>query len=271
MLAALSQGSERIHTSLKKVFLQTQFGAPHAWSARYFDNFQMLAPYDWHLKVFTPNAWTSDGNIEIIPMTLAEFDDRIEKTCGVHPRNFIENGAPHKLVSDYYPAYGHILQEFIQGYTYWGHTNWDMVYGRLDHFIPDSVLADSDIWSDDVDAINGIFCLYRNTERVNNLFRQVPEWERMFVTHEPCAFDELHMTLAVRKMKNEIKFRHPQYFPNHSYDRLPQHKPTPNLYFEPDGALIERYEEPLAAPKKHYGREIMAFHFSSTKKWPLTA
>jgi hypothetical protein len=256
---------------VKKVFLQTQFGTPHPWTQQYFDNFRRLAPYGWYLKVFTPHPHPqSFGNIEIVPMTLGEFDERIAATCGVRPGNFLTPaGVPSKLVSDYYPAYGHILQEFIQGFDCWGHTNWDMVYGRLDHFVPDAVLAESDIWSDDVDAINGIFCLYRNNDRINNLFRKVPGWERMFVTHEPCAFDEHRMTEMVRTIRDEIRFRHPQYFPNHSYDRLPQHRPNPSLYWEADGALIERLEEPLAAPKGHYGREIMSFHFSRTKRWPL--
>lgn len=232
----------------------------------------MLAPYGWELKVFTPNPWKSSDNIEIIPMAIEEFDGLIEEHCGVNPRNFImPNGAPSKFVSDYYPAYGQIFQKFLEGVDFWGHTNWDMVYGRLDHFVPDSVLEDCDIWSDDVDAINGIFCLYRNNERVNNLFRQVPDWERSFSVHEPCAFDEHQMTLAVRKLAaaGEIRFAHPRYFGNHSYDRLPQHRPTPNLYFESDGALIERLDDPAAAPKGHYGREIMSFHFSRTKRWPL--
>lgn len=254
---------------MRKVFLQTQFGTPHPWTQQYFDHFQKLAEFGWYMKVFTPNPWPSHGNVEIVPMTLEEFDEHIQRTCGVHPGNFVRNGAPDKLVSDYYPAYGHILQGYIEGFGYWGHTNWDMVYGRLDHFIPDEKLAECDIWSDDVDAINGIFCFYANNERVNNLFRRVPDWQHCFTTHEPCAFDEHRMTLAVREMRGEICFGCPRYFPFHSYDRLPQHRPTPQLYMEPDGALIERYEDPLAQPKRHYGREIMAFHFSRTKRWPL--
>src|SRR5678816_2825204 len=132
----------------------------------------MLARYDWYLKVFTPNPWKSSGNIEIIPMTIEGFDALIEKHCGVKVGNYLTpEGVPHKLVSEYYPAYGEIFQEFTRSFEFWGHTNWDMVYGRLDRFLPDSVLRTCDIWSDDPNAIDGIFCLYRNAAEINNLFR----------------------------------------------------------------------------------------------------
>lgn len=266
---------------MKKVFLQTQFGSPHSWTEKYFENFRVLEQYGWYLKVFTPNSWKSEGNIEIIPMTVEEFDTLIDQRCGVRANNYLtDEGVPAKLVSDYYPAYGQIFQDFIHGFDFWGHTNWDMVYGRLDHFVSDQLLEQWDIWSDDVNAINGIFCLYRNNEQVNNLFRKVPNWQRSFTVHEPCAFDEIQMTMLVRQLvERGLRFGYPPYFGYHSYDRLIQHVPVPNIYFEPDGALIERFEDPLMSreifpegyfsfPKGAFGREIMSFHFIRTKQWP---
>lgn len=278
---------------LQKTILQTQFGTPHAWTEQYFENVKMLAPYGWSLKVFTPNCWTSSDNIEIVRMTVEDFDDLLFRQCGVKAGNYLnDKGVPAKLVSDYYPAYGQIFADYFQG-DFWAHTNWDMVYGRLDHFIPDSLLEECDIWSDDVNAINGIFCVYRNNVWVNNLFRRVPNWEACFQEHGLYGFDEILMTKMVREHAisprdlddwdisqhhplDAIRFGYPPYFGHHSYDRLPQHKPTPQIYFESDGALIEYFEDvrmpegwPLAA-KRHYGREIMAFHFSETKQWPAS-
>lgn len=231
----------------------------------------MLASQGWYLKVFTPNPWKSKGNIEILPMTIEEFDELILKYCEVHPHNFInEHGVPDKLVSDYYPAYGQIFQDYIRGFQFWAHTNWDMVYGRLDHYIPDETLENCDIWTDDVGAINGILTIYRNRWSINNLFRYVPNWKESFVTHEATGFDEIQMTRALKTITEETNARIlcPPYFPFHSYDRLIQHQPKPNIYFEKDGALIERFEDSRAA-RGFYGREIMTFHFSRTKQWPI--
>lgn len=258
---------------LKKVFLQTQFGSPHAWTEQYFENVRRLAQFGWSLKVFTPNPWKSEGNIEIIPMTVEEYDGLLLKHCGVSAGNYLKDGVPAKLVSDHYPAFGQIFQDYIQGFDFWSFTNWDVVYGRLDHFVPDTVLESCDVWSDEVNGINGIFTLMRNDPKINNLFRFVPAWERSFTVHEPCAFDEFQMTHAIRALaaRGMVRFQHPPYFPFHSYDRLIQHRPKPNLYFENDGALIERYEDRVHFPneKRCFGREIFLFHFSRTKVYPI--
>lgn len=267
---------------LNKVILQTQFGTPHPWSEQYFDNVRTLAPYGWSLYVFTPNLHPgqSGGNIRIVPMTIEQFDQLLGKQTGVSANNHLVNGKPAKFVSDYYPAYGRIFQEYIEGFDYWAHTNWDMVYGRLDHFLPDAELEKHEIWADDVRAINGIFTVYRNNEHVNNLFRLVPEWQAMFRIHELFGFDERHMTLLVRDLVDagKLALGGPPYYGYHSYDRLPQHLPTPRLEVKPDGALIELFPDLFAqhlercedtAWRGRFGREIMSFHFSRTKRWPL--
>jgi hypothetical protein len=262
---------------LRKVFLQTQFGVPHEWTRQYIQQFSRLAKDGWFLKIFTPNDLPPGENVEIVPMTLEEFDALIEKHCGVHPGNFIQHGRPHKLVSDYYPAYGQIFQDFIRGFDYWGFTNWDMVYGRLSHFLSDYDLEMCDVWSDDVNTINGIFTLLRNEPRINALFRSVPGWQEKFTDHAPQAFDEHHFTEAVRRLvaDRKISFGYPLYGGLHSYDRLAQHQPTPRLRLAPDGALVELFNDVKGSAVQHYnqetqpGHEIFSFHFSSTKRWPL--
>lgn len=42
--------------------------------------------------------------------------------------------APYKLC-DFKPAYGLIFQDLIKGYNYWGHCDFDMMFGRISHFV----------------------------------------------------------------------------------------------------------------------------------------
>lgn len=259
---------------LRKVIIQTQFGSPHSWTAEYLDHFQKLADAGWRLLVFTPNALPSSGNVEIVQMTLLEFDALVERHCGVNPGNYIDGPAPKKVISDYYCAHGAIFSDYLADADYWGISNWDCCYGRLSRYVPDSLLEQFDIWADDASpAINGIFSVFKNVPRVNRLYEHVPGWQGHFANHAPCAFDEILMTHAVRELsaRGEVAFGYPEHFPYHSYDRLVQHRPKPNLYLEADGALIERFEDTIAPPatKDHYGREIFMFHFSRTKAWPL--
>lgn len=259
---------------LRKTLIQTQFGKPHPWTAEYLEHFERLADTGWQLKVFTPNALPAARNVEIVPMTIEEFDGLVEKHCGVKVGNHVRNGVPSKVISDFYPAHGEIFQDFIQDADFWAISNWDCVYGRLSRFVPDSLLESLDIYADEgCVAFNGIFTLMRNTPAVNALYRRVPGWEESFATHEPTAFDEHQFTRTLRESveRGGIRFGHPPNFGQHSYDRLVQHQPRPNLYFEQDGALIERYEDMTHFPARvgWHGREIPLFHFSRTKQWPL--
>ena len=169
---------------LRKVLIQTQFGSPHPWCQDYLDHFGRLESSGWQMVVFTPNKLrTSSRNVEIQPMTLTEYDELVERHCGVKVGNFLKGGVPSKLISDNYPAHGQIFQYYLTDADYWWFSNWDCVYGRLSKFIPDTELGKFDIWADEgCVAINGILTLFRNDHRINNLFRQVPDWEASFTT-----------------------------------------------------------------------------------------
>lgn len=265
---------------LKKVFLLTQFGPPHEWAEQYLTHIRKFEEYGWYWKILTPHPYPSGGNVEIVPMTLDDFDARVTRATGVWPGNSLdERGLPRKLTSDYYPAFGHIFEDLVRGFDYWSATNWDVVYGRLDHFIPDRALCRYDIWSDDCHHINSLFCLYQNNQRINLLYQCVPGWQQMFEYKgiPIYGFDEGYFNDVVRELadKGELRFGHPPYFAYHSYDRLLQHQPFPNLTMAPDGALIEVFED--HAPqiqgylpwRGYFGREIMYFHFIQSKRWPL--
>ncbi len=265
---------------LNKAFILPQFGPPHAWTAQYLDHVRTLAPYGWHWKILTPHAYPSGGNVEIVPMTLADFNARVLETTGVITDNVLDAaGLPAKLLSDYYPAFGDLFPDLLAGFDYWSATNWDIVYGRLDHFLSDEELSRFDLWSDDCGHINSIFCFYKNIARVNRLYRQVPHWQAMFRHHgyPLFGFDEIHFNKVIREMaaRGQVTFGHPPYFAYHSYDRLVQHQPAPNLTMAPDGALLECFEDdfaPLATYPQwrgYFGREVMYFHFIRSKSWPI--
>jgi hypothetical protein len=265
---------------LKKVFLLPQFGPLFDWTEEYLAHIATLAPYGWHWKILTPHSYRSkSANVEIVPMTFRDFDDRVMATTGVTTGNFLDAaGLPAKLLSDYYPAYGEIFSDLLVGFDYWSITNWDVVYGRLDHFLPDDLLRGFDIWSDDCRHVNSLFCFYRNAPEVNRLYRRVPHWTEMFGYHgRPLfGFDELHFDALIRVLADagEVRFGHPPYFALHSYDRLVQHRPAPNLTIMPDGALIECFDDPHPGLANYppwrgmFGREIMYFHFIQSKRWP---
>lgn len=274
---------------MKKCFVLCQFGTPHPWTQQFINHVQHQKQFGWYWKIFTPNNFESKGNVEIVPMTVEQFNDLVEKKTGVRPNLAItEDGIPNLHITDFYVATGKIFEDYLKEFDFWGITNIDVVYGRLDHYLPDSELDHYDVFTDDVDTINGVFCLFRNREDINVLYQEIPHWDGAFAQppcpgctktgthqHQIAGTDEYGMT-EVMKHQKRLRYGYPQYYPFHSYDRLPQHKDEVMLGVKPDGTLIEIFRDSLMEEmphqllfkRGHFGREIMYFHFLTTKKWP---
>lgn len=73
---------------------------------------------------------------------------------------------PYKLC-DLRPAYGYIFEEYLKGYTYWGHTDIDVIYGDLNKFLLPYI---SDLKYDKI-FDRGHFTLYKNDKETNSLFK----------------------------------------------------------------------------------------------------
>jgi hypothetical protein len=71
---------------------------------------------------------------------------------------------PYKLC-DFRPAFGEVFQEELAGYDFWGHSDLDVIFGRIrDHLPPEAFEADKIL-------IQGNFALYRNTDEAARWFR----------------------------------------------------------------------------------------------------
>jgi hypothetical protein len=273
---------------LKKVFLITEFGSPFDWTEQYIKNIGSLGDTGWYWKIFTPNKYDNlPFNVEIIDMTAEQFADLTEKKTGVRPNMFTTKlGVPSVHITDFYVASGLIFEDYIKGFDFWGITNMDVVYGRLSRFVPDELLKECDIFSDDPNTINGIFCLFNNMPHINELFKKIPDWEKKFAqpacpkclgeggSHTLYGTDEYDLTKVARET-SWLRFFSPAYYPMHSHDRLETQQPSPKLSLKPDGSLWELSED-IGHPNWEHarpviGREVLLYHFCKTKKWPNIA
>lgn len=279
---------------IKKCFVITEFGTPFSWTQKYIDHVQHLKKHGWYWKIFTPNKYNVpvDGNVEVISMTAEQFALLVTDKLGVTPQMFITSkGVPSIHVTDFYVFTGLIFADYLKDVDFWGITNMDIVYGRLDRFITDEMLERVDVWTDDVGPeggrVNGIFSLWRNTELVNNLCFRVPDWKQKMACY-PCpkcmgegenhtlyGTDEIDMVSILQSLYEAKFFRYgyPEYYPLHSYDRLQQHYPDVKLEIKEDGSLYENFTDVLFPNglgmfNGKTGKEIAFFHFIRTKEWP---
>jgi hypothetical protein len=93
---------------------------------------------------------------------------------------------PYKLC-DVRPAFGEVFREELAGYDFWGHSDLDVVFGRIrDHLPAEAFAADKVL-------VQGNFALYRNTAEAAAWFRhEIPGVSYRDVLTDPAArhFDE---------------------------------------------------------------------------------
>lgn len=263
---------------MNKTFIILMFGTPFEWIDKFIDSVQHLGQYGWNWQIYTPNNIQSKGNVEVIPMNVEAFCDLVNEKTGVKPEIYItENGIPSVHVTDFMVAYGKIFEDYLKC-DFWGMMGGpDILFGRLDHFVPDSLLKDCDVFTDEPNSINGCFTLFRNTEEVNTLFLKIHNWKDAFsiapcprctgkgTEHTLLGTDEYGLTEIMKT--THLRYVHPKWYPLHGHDRLGK-----EIELKEDGSLWELTEDnPPHWPNanQYFGREILFYHFSQTKKWPI--
>ena len=81
---------------------------------------------------------------------------------------------------DLKPAYAHIFSEEVEVYDFWGFCDLDIIWGDIRKFITPQLLENYDIISSRKEAISGHFNLFRNSEKLNKLYREIPNYKKLF-------------------------------------------------------------------------------------------
>lgn len=102
-------------------------------------------------------------NIHIMTKSIDQLRQMIEMVTG----SKINLNKGYKI-KDYFPLYGEVFSEYIEdgGYDWWGSIDADVILGNVNSF-----LKDKDLLSVDRIFGNGHFSLYRNTKKMNQLWR----------------------------------------------------------------------------------------------------
>lgn len=176
-----------------------------------------------------------------IPTDLAAFHRRVREILGVDPVNMNGTGKIH----DYRPCFGEIYAKELEGYEWWANTDLDIVYGRLERFYTDELVADLDIFSDCEGYVGGPLSFFRNTPEVSSIFREFLDWKDVLRDPLPHGWIE---TSYSRLIEGNLRYR---YWKRHAH--------TDDFFLArgPGRRLM------------HFGEEIPFFHFRYSKRWPL--
>jgi len=217
----------------------------------------------WDFKVFTNLDVKGKGNVEVHKIDFEWFNKLLKDKLDIEPNIHLVNAPyhdpnrpfilqPSRHMCDYLPTFGYLFSDYLKGYEWWGHSCFDLVYGDLDKWLNEDYLKDCDVFGIDPDAISGTFSIYRNTELVNSLFKEVPHWKEILgATGNDREFDEFFVAEAIRKARDEGRVRFKSVIPQ-SY-----------------GIEYKLHQDGIKLFDDLKGEEIAMFHFNRGKIWPL--
>jgi|SRR6218665_284343 len=177
----------------------------------YFSFFVHSLRYNPSIDFFiiTDEAVTIDlpPNIKLISKSFSELKELLERKLGFA----ISLEKPYKLC-DFKPAYGLVFEDYLQEYQFWGHGDIDVVFGDIRNFITDDILSKNDFVSIRHDYISGYFALYRNDQKMKQLFTKSKDFKKVMTEEKNFCFDEcnylhsyLYRNIPIAKLSAEIE------------------------------------------------------------------
>ncbi len=165
-------------------FFVPYFGKLPAWFNLYLKSCEFNPSVNW---IFYTNcrAAYAPANTKFVTVALDDFNKLASQKLGFPVK--IKN--PYKLC-DFKPAYGIIFEDYLKNYAFWGHTDVDIIYGDIKKFITKDILENYEIISSSARGPIGHFCLYKNNNRINNLFKNSDEYKNIFSDKRYLGFDE---------------------------------------------------------------------------------
>lgn len=123
-------------------------------------------------------------NVRYVNITLADIRKRASQIVGFP----VELNTPYKCC-DCKPLYGLVFHEYLAQYDYWGHCDFDLIFGDLACFFEKYQIHKYDKF-----LALGHLGLYRNTEEVNSRFKckgSELSYRDVYSVERNLAFDEL--------------------------------------------------------------------------------
>jgi Family of unknown function (DUF6625) len=213
-------------SEIRKLMICPWFGDEPVWANR------------WHASA---GALAEHGYDFLHDRDLDEFKQRVQDVLGIRCP-IVPGGSK---IHDFRPAFGELYRDELEGYDFWGHTDYDCVYGRVDRFVTDELLASVDIQTDNVYSyLSGPWTLYRNDPRIAALYTHDPEWAETMEASETTGWVETSFTeIAKRECVVDIA-------QHHAFTE-------PHMLWTDGDRLM------------HGADEISFYHFRRTKEWPL--
>ena len=193
----------------KIVFICPYFGSFPNYFNLTLKSIEYNKTIDWLIITDIKEKYDYPDNVKVINMSFTELRKKVQSCFDFK----IYLGKPYKLC-DYKCAYGLIFEEYIKNYDFWGHCDFDCIYGDLRKFLPEDILEKNE----------RIYCLghmslYKNNDKINNIFKnkldEETNYKNIFTKERAFSFDEMGIIRIMDKeyIKMYIKFLFDDIYP----------------------------------------------------------
>jgi hypothetical protein len=225
---------------------------------RYFYHWQRTAKfnknYDFYIITDNVTERVVEDNITFIPCTLNEYKQKVEALLGDTYSDLTQNNI--KKIADSKIIYGHLFEDIINNYDWYGWTDLDTFYGDFDKYITEDVLNNYDCIgyiSHKNKTIFGPFFLIKTKYKC--LYKEIPNYQK-FITKTFIKYcgsrrgaslvdeKEFCETLIDKKLKMYSSFcvnKRNVPIIRVSYPRLPAKWENGKIYIPKDATRSEEY------------------------------
>ena len=192
---SLTKFPDTSQNPLKTCIVIVFLGTWPVWVRYFLQSCSENRKFHWLIFGNAPSITPLPDNVRHISIDQHWLEQRVSEKLGV-PWQMVRG---YKLV-DLKPAYGHIFSEWLQEYDFWGYTDMDVIYGRLDDFITPAILRTQDIITAHDKVLVGHFSLLRNTQHFCYLYQQADDWLEVLANEHPAGFDEKGFQILVKSL-----------------------------------------------------------------------
>lgn len=193
-------------------FIIPYFGKWPIWFPAFIKSCESNPTINWifFTDCLIPSAYPA--NLKFVDVSIEDMTVLFSNTIGVkiniqHPVKFC----------DLKPTYGHVFEEYLKDYDFWGFCDIDIIWGDIRKFITEEMLEQYDLISSRKNTISGHFTIFRNNLYNRLLYKTGEFYKELFKATEYRWFDESTFASIVeeKKQKAELKVWWDEYLVNH--------------------------------------------------------
>jgi hypothetical protein len=180
--------------------LYPYFGKFPEWAELFFETIKRNSSINFVFYTDCDCSGFEAPNITFNKMSLKEYVEKVNRKLDIkfNPINGYKT-------CDLRPMFGAIHYDDIKDVDYYGYADLDLFMGDIRSFYTNDILEKHDVFSTHEKLLSGHFSLFRNTNFIRNMYREIGGWKEKVESQSITGIDESFIH-TISKCKISRKF-----------------------------------------------------------------